>query len=365
MSLVALAALLGMTGCASQALLAADFAALQQAVASAHERTNCAPQALALADVNLEFAKLEFDQGDTRRAAEHIAVAREQAKIAAACASPSAPAPIRAATPKAVVAAPVPQVAPTPTDRDGDGVTDADDICIHDPEDLDGFKDSDGCPDLDDDGDAVPDHVDRCPRDAEDRDGTDDADGCPDPDNDRDGLLDLSDPCPNEAGPPGGTGCPSRDRDNDGVGDSTDACPDQAETRNDYLDTDGCPDTKPQRVEVTADKIVIKQRINFTTGKATILSDSFPVLDDVALAMKDYPALKVEIGGHTDNMGDDAGNQRLSKARADAVFAYLAAHGVSGFRMIAVGYGETAPIDTNMTDGGRMVNRRVEFLIVK
>ena len=190
------------------------------------------------------------------------------------------------------------------------------------------------------------------------------ADGCIDGDNDRDGFADGQDQCPNEPGA-APNGCPSRDRDRDGVGDATDACPDQAEVTNGYQDEDGCPDAKPQRVEVTSDQIVIRQRINFTTGKAVILPDSFPVLDDVAQALKDYPNMRVEIGGHTDNVGDDAQNQRLSKDRADAVFEYLLSKGVPAMRMSTMGYGETRPVDTNMTDAGKLNNRRVEFVIQK
>ncbi|MES2638732.1 MAG: OmpA family protein [Myxococcota bacterium] len=357
------------TGCASQALLASDFAALQTEIAAAHQTTNCAPKDLAIADANLEFVKIEFEQGDTRRAAEHVRIGRDHAKIAAACSS--APPPKVATVkprvePDEITTAlePTPWVDPGSPDRDRDGVADTEDVCANDPEDLDGYKDADGCPDLDDDGDGIPDSVDKCPRVAEDRDNVDDADGCPDLDNDRDGVPDAQDQCVNEPGDPP-TGCASRDRDGDGVGDATDTCPDQSETLNGYNDNDGCPDSKPQRVEVTSDQIVIKQRINFATGKFTILADSFVVLDDVATAMKDYPKLQVEIGGHTDNVGDDELNQRLSKGRADAVFEYLLAKGVPAVRMRTVGYGETRPVDTNMTETGRLNNRRVEFLIQK
>ncbi len=353
-------------GCASQVLLATDFEALQAEVAAAHQTTNCAPKDLAIADANLEFVKIEFEQGDTRRAADHVRIGREHAKVAGACSA----APVEAAPtepePEPITDAlePTPWAPPVAEDRDRDGVTDGEDLCPADPEDLDGFKDADGCPELDDDGDGIPDSVDKCPREPEDRDNVEDADGCPDADNDRDGVPDTQDRCPNEPGDPP-DGCASRDRDADGVGDATDACPDQPETVNAYNDTDGCPDSKPQRVEVTNDQIVIKQRINFTTGKSSILPDSYGVLDDVAAVMKDSPNLRVEIGGHTDNVGDDTLNQRLSKSRADAVFEYLLSKGVPAQRMITVGYGETRPIDTNMTDSGRLNNRRVEFLIQK
>jgi hypothetical protein len=67
------------------------------------------------------------------------------------------------------------------TDLDGDGVVDGDDRCRLEPEDRDGFQDSDGCPDPDNDGDGYPDHADDCPDAAEDFDGYRDVDGCPEP----------------------------------------------------------------------------------------------------------------------------------------------------------------------------------------
>jgi hypothetical protein len=84
-------------------------------------------------------------------------------------------------------------------DADGDGVPDAEDKCPNDPEDRDGYKDRDGCPDPDNDGDGILDAADKCPNDAEDLDQFQDEDGCPEPDNDADGIPDLNDPCPNAA----------------------------------------------------------------------------------------------------------------------------------------------------------------------
>lgn len=332
-----------LSGCISYTLLSTEHTSIQSELARARTLTFCAPEALALAEANLKFAEIEFQQGDPRRAARHLQVARENLRVANAC----PPVPIK------------------PKDSDGDGIVDTEDICVNDVEDLDGYKDSDGCPDLDNDMDSIYDSQDGCPMDAEDRDGTADSDGCPDLDNDGDGLADLQDGCPNEPGPPELRGCPVRDRDNDGISDNVDQCPDQAENKNDYLDDDGCVDVKPSRVEITADQIVIKQRINFATGKATILSDSYPVLDDVIQVLRDYPTLRVEIGGHTDNVGDDNANQRLSKARADSVFEYFITRGIEASRMTTVGYGESRPIDTNKTESGRLNNRRVEFVILK
>lgn len=338
-------------GCAAQTSLATQYADLEHDIQAVHGLSNCAPRDLALADANYEFARIEFSEGDTRRASQHIAIARQHVAIVQACAPLNVPA-----------AKPAPK--PKSGDGDGDGVVDADDTCPRDAEDLDGYRDQDGCPELDNDNDSVVDTADKCPNEPEDRDGFMDTDGCPELDNDSDGMADAQDACPNEPGPVETRGCAVHDSDADGVRDDADKCPAAAETYNDYLDTDGCPDAKPTRVEVTATQIVIKQRINFATGKATILSDSFPVLDDVVMVMRDYPNIKVEIGGHTDNVGDDAGNQRLSKSRADAVFEYLLAHGVRADRMLTMGYGETRPIDTNMTDAGKLANRRVEFVIM-
>jgi len=353
--LAAIAAL-ALSGCISQALLASDYASLQKELQFAHSLTNCAPKDLAIADSNMAFAELEFQQGDTRRAWQHIQIAREHAKIAGEC--PPIP---KAAPPPP----PPPKPPPKPSDSDGDGVLDNDDQCVNDPEDLDGFKDSDGCPEPDNDLDGILDLSDRCPLEPEDRDGFEDADGCPEPDNDRDGCPDTADACPLEPGLPAQNCCPVRDRDGDGLADPVDRCPDQPENINQYLDEDGCPDVKPQRIEITGDQIVIKQRINFATGKSTILPDSFVVLDDVAQVLQDYPKLRIEIGGHTDNVGDEAYNQRLSKARADAVFEYMLKKGVAASRMLTQGYGESRPIDTNMTDSGKLANRRVEFVIIK
>jgi OOP family OmpA-OmpF porin len=133
-------------------------------------------------------------------------------------------------------------------DRDHDGVYDVNDKCPDQPEDRDGFRDDDGCPDPDNDNDGIPDATDKCPNDAEDLDQFEDEDGCPDPDNDKDGIPDLNDACPNAAEDGRGKrpkdGCPStaEDSDGDGVNDTIDKCPDDPEDRDNFQDDDGCPD---------------------------------------------------------------------------------------------------------------------------
>ena len=138
--------------------------------------------------------------------------------------------------------------APDLRDRDHDGIPDIVDRCPDEPEDRDGYQDSDGCPELDNDLDEIPDAVDKCPNEPEDFDRFQDEDGCPDPDNDGDGIPDLNDACPNEKedgkGKRPNDGCPStaEDSDGDGIPDVRDKCPEEPEDKDGFQDDDGCPD---------------------------------------------------------------------------------------------------------------------------
>ncbi len=140
------------------------------------------------------------------------------------------------------------EFAPRTHDLDGDGRVDSEDRCERMPEDLDGFEDDDGCPDLDNDGDLVPDDDDRCPMVAADFERDEDEDGCTDPvrDGDGDGIDDGDDACPNDAEDADGyedeDGCPEPDDDGDGVPDADDACPREPEDADGFSDEDGCPD---------------------------------------------------------------------------------------------------------------------------
>jgi len=102
--------------------------------------------------------------------------------------------------------------------------------------------------------------------------------------------------------------------------------------------------------------------VNFDTGKATIRPDSAQTLDDAAAALKTVPAMKIEVGGHTDNVGTPEANQKLSQERAQAVLAALAQRGIKADRMTAKGYGQTVPVADNRTEEGRAKNRRVELV---
>src|SRR5262249_36056098 len=144
--------------------------------------------------------------------------------------------------------------------------------------------------------------------------------------------------------------------------DKVDACPDQpgpAEER-------GCP-KKYTMVVVTKDKIEIKKQIKFATGSAKIIgAESQQILSEVAQAMRDNVQIKrVRIEGHTDSVGDDTANLKLSQNRANSVMAALIKLQVDPIRMEAVGYGETKPIASNATATGRAENRRTEFNIVE
>jgi outer membrane protein OmpA-like peptidoglycan-associated protein len=161
-----------------------------------------------------------------------------------------------------------------------------------------------------------------------------------------------------------GAECGPFDEDGDGIMDDVDACPQVPEAQDGYLDEDGCPDVKPQAVRVTKEKIEIDEKILFQTGKATILAESYGILDSVAQVMRDYPKIRIRIEGHTDSQGSESYNEKLSDERAASVFRYLVNQGIAPKRMSSIGKGEGTPIDTNRTAAGRAANRWVEFHIV-
>ena len=126
------------------------------------------------------------------------------------------------------------------------------------------------------------------------------------------------------------------------------------------------PPPPPPKAEVSAEKIELKEKVEFDTGKAVILDQSKPLLDEVAQIMKDHPEiLKIEIQGHTDSRSSHASNMKLSDKRATAVRKYLEDKGVDKGRMVSKGYGPDKPIADNKTDAGRAENRRVEIHILK
>ena len=105
--------------------------------------------------------------------------------------------------------------------------------------------------------------------------------------------------------------------------------------------------------------------IFFDFDKATLRSESFAELDRVLPLFERFPNMKIEISGHTDSKGSDEYNEKLSKARAGSVRNYMVNKGVMPDRIVAKGYGESVPVDTNDTDEGRQQNRRVEFKVLE
>jgi OOP family OmpA-OmpF porin len=249
-------------------------------------------------------------------------------------------------------------------DHDGDGIPDKKDKCPEEPEDRDGFEDKDGCADLDNDGDTIPDAHDDCPDEAETVNGVEDGDGCPEPDSDSDGIIDAEDACPDKAEDEDGfsddDGCPEIDNDGDGILDADDGCPIEPETFNNVEDEDGCPD----KARILGCQISIKDKVQFKSGSAKLLPVSYDLLDEVAGILKANPQLGlIRIEGHTDDKGSEESNLKLSQERAESVLAYLVEKGVDKARLKAVGLGETKPVADNKTSEGRGKNRRVEFHI--
>ncbi len=110
---------------------------------------------------------------------------------------------------------------------------------------------------------------------------------------------------------------------------------------------------------------IVLENIFFEFGKTALLPESHKELDHVANFLKENDISKIEISGHTDAEGSESYNQKLSEGRAQSVVKYLVDKGVDSQSLVAVGYGESRPIETNSLEAGRAENRRVEFRIIK
>lgn len=111
-------------------------------------------------------------------------------------------------------------------------------------------------------------------------------------------------------------------------------------------------------------KSFVLENCNFDNGKATLQESAFTVLDELVAYLKRKDDDRIELGGHTDNVGSPASNQKLSLDRANTVRDYLIAKGIDGNRITAKGYGHTKPISENKTAEGRAENRRTEVTIL-
>jgi len=231
-------------------------------------------------------------------------------------------------------------------DRDGDGVTDGTDRCP----DVAGPAEHAGCPDTD--GDGLYNHEDDCPAVA----GPADNKGCPYPDEDGDGVLDKDDNCPKTPGPAANKGCPIGDMDGDGVPDKKDACPHTPGPASNK----GCPVLLKEEAKVLNTAF---SNLEFETGKAIIKERSFASLDELAKLLKDKPAFRLRLSGHTDNQGKPAKNLLLSKQRTLAVSRYLQQQGVPATQIKSQWFGQTKPKASNKTAAGRARNRRVEMKV--
>lgn len=115
---------------------------------------------------------------------------------------------------------------------------------------------------------------------------------------------------------------------------------------------------------VTDGKFVTRN-IHFEYNQATLKSESWAVVGQVAYMLEKHPEVKLRIDGHTDSDGTAAYNLELSQRRADAVKNALVQEGVDSGRLTTMGYGETMPIESNETETGKAMNRRVEFLLIE
>lgn len=124
--------------------------------------------------------------------------------------------------------------------------------------------------------------------------------------------------------------------------------------------------TQPLRIRIVTNYIrtYTLENIFFDFNKYTLKPASYKTLNALVKELKSNPDMIIEVAGHTDNLGDDRFNMRLSQKRANAVKQYLVKHGISPNRIIAKGYGETQPITTNKTEIGRQRNRRVEIRVI-
>ena len=247
-----------------------------------------------------------------------------------------------------------------PIDTDGDAVFDGLDRCKDTPKGC--AVDKVGCP-SDADGDSVCDGLDQCadtPKGA-----TVDAKGCTS-DADGDGVFDGIDQCENSI--KGCTidakGCTS-DSDGDGVCDGADRCPGTPATLK--VDETGCVIGLVERENEMMETGRIRlMNIPFDSDKAGLKPEALQTLDVVGAVLMQWPHLKIEVGGHTDNSGGATLNKKLSFLRAESVLSYLTGRYVAldGARFTVKGYGKDKPLVPNISAENKAQNRRVEFVVL-
>lgn len=173
-------------------------------------------------------------------------------------------------------------------------------------------------------------------------------------DSDGDGVLDSRDICPDtpKGAPVDTRGCPL-DSDRDGVYDYLDKCPHT--TKGTVVDRSGCP------LPPTEEKVSIQLHVEFDFDQAKVKASYHDHLRKVADFLKIHPETVVVLAGHTDNVGKERYNLKLSQRRAENVKNYLIkSYGISASRLTTRHFGESSPIASNDTDEGRQRNRRVD-----
>ncbi|OLF55470.1 OmpA family protein [Pseudomonas chlororaphis] len=156
------------------------------------------------------------------------------------------------------------------------------------------------------------------------------------------------------------------DEDGDGVPDSRDKCP--GTPKGVQVDANGCP---PEPVAVVEEVVVVKEEtivirdVHFEFDSAKLTGADKTKLDTIATRLKqEAPSAQLRVTGHTDSVGSDAYNQRLSEKRAHSVTEYLISAGVPRSSFVSVaGAGESQPVADNKTADGRALNRRTEIKI--
>ena len=161
-----------------------------------------------------------------------------------------------------------------------------------------------------------------------------------------------------------------KDSDHDGVWDEFDECPNTP--LGVIVDERGCPIKRRLRKKVDVEKALVEKgifvtnEIYFKFNSAEIEPESYPLLNQIGRVLERHKEWKLEIAGHTDSIGTEEYNLKLSQRRAEAVRKYLLEHfDIFARNLIAKGYGESRPIADNGTSEGRARNRRVEFRIIR
>lgn len=158
------------------------------------------------------------------------------------------------------------------------------------------------------------------------------------------------------------------DEDADGVHDRRDTCP--ATPANTPVNPNGCaikvyPDASVQEVgaEPKDEIIVLSDKVLFGFDSAVLTPQANDLLAEISNRLTAGAVISVLVKGHTDSVGSDAYNDKLSQRRADSVAAFLVSQGVAADKIKAQGLGESQPVADNATDAGRALNRRVEIIV--